>query len=322
MSATVLIADDTGPCYGDFARILKGTELQLRLVRTPEECMDAIPTLKPQIVVVYAAMSRAFSLMRSLRQLPDSTERSLLVVGEGEQEELLTRHRSLPSRADRYLVRPLEDDEVRQAMYDLLGGSMLDASATVSQLSGAAIQPLEPAPSAYQRLNEEVAVYQARIAQLTKDLEVASKAARELAQVRDENQSLKERLLQEGSDGSGVSQDLFKRLEAGYKETIDDLERLIQEKDAIISNLSAQRGAPMKAPAETSALQAQITDMRRAFRQVRGALEELEMAENDLDLYAITDFLNRDEAGIEEEDTGFGLDEKTVVVSGKDLKKK
>lgn len=322
MSATVLIADDSGPCYADFARILKGTELQLRLVRSPEECMEAISAVQPQIVVVYAAMSRAFSLMRSLRQMPDSAERSLLVVGEGDQEELLTRHRSLPSRADRYLVRPLEEGEVRQAMYDLLGGSLPDASATVSQLSASALAAVDPAPSAYQRLNEEIAQYQTKVAQLTKDLEVASKAARELTQVRDENQSLKERLLQEGAETAGMSQELFKRLEAGYKETIDDLERLIQEKDAVISNLSSQRGAPLKAPAETSALQAQITDMRRAFRQVRASLEELEMAENDLDLFAITDFLNRDDAGIEEEDTGFGIDEKTVVVSGKELKKK
>lgn len=319
MSINVLIADDSGPCYGDFARILKGTEIQLRLARTPEECLEQVEALKPQIVVVYAAMSRAFSLMRSLRQAADSAERPLLVVGESDQEELLSRHRSLPSRADRYLVRPLEDDEVRQAMYDLLGGSVPAPSATVSGERDAIAA--SPAPSAYDRINDELGEYKNKVLQLQKDLEVASKAARELNQVREENQSLKERLLTHDAAQGEMSQELFKRLEAGYKATIDDLERLIQEKDGVIASYVAQRGDIRKAP-ETSALQAQITDMKRAFRSVRAAMEDLEIAENDLDLFSINEFLNRDDSGVEEEDTGFGIEEKTVVVSGKDLKKK
>ncbi|GEM_PF-4137801 len=316
MSAIVLIADDAGPCYADFAKILKGTELKLTLVRSPEECLEVIPGLKPHIVVVYAAMSRAFSLMRSLRQMAETMERPLLVVGEADQEELLSRHRSLPSRADRYLVRPLEEEEVRQAMYDLLGGSLVETNAGPAQP-----QVQDPAPSAYDRLADELASYKSQVAQLQKDLEVASKAARELNTVREENQSLKVRMLEQDAAGAHVSSDLFQRLELGYKETIEDLERLIQEKDSLLAGMRAAGADAKRAPAEASALQAQITDMKRAFRLIRSALTDLELAENDLDLFAISDFLNRDDSDIEEEDTGFGIEDKTVVVSGKDLRK-
>lgn len=320
MSATIVVADDTGTCFGDFIRLLGGTELRLELARTPDDCVLKVRSLKPEIVVVYAVMNKAFSLMRSLRHEADLASVPMLVVGELDQEELMQRHRQLPSRADRYMVRPLEPDMLRKVVFELLGGESPVPTVEMPAAGGAA-------PSAFDRMDSELAQAKSRIAQLEKDLEVASSITRDYAQLKGENESLKERLLTQEPQGNGGFDDLFHSLEAGYKETIEDLQRLVQEKDEIISRMASTTGdlgpaGARRASAEAVALyQSQVAELKKVIRQVYSALSDMEAAENEVDLAEIADLLEKAQMGLDEEDTGFGTVEKTVVVSAKDLNK-
>ncbi len=291
--------------------------------------------MRPNVLVVYAGMSRAFSLLRILRRSADMAEIPLIVVGEPEQEELIAKHRKLPSRADRYLLRPLDGELVRSVVAEYLGDEMPDADIVVEEktpppLPGKAPLPVDAvveAPDAYSRVEQELHRYQARVKELEKDLKSLMNVSKENAALREELTRARVELAArpEVEEPSEDYNELFARLEDGYKETIDDMERLLQEKDDIIARLAASEGASGEdvgtLTKQLEREQERYSEILRGLRTAVGMLDDLARTESEVGLEDLLLRVARLAETEEELRVGFSFDEETVIVDAADLQR-
>jgi response regulator RpfG family c-di-GMP phosphodiesterase len=326
MASPLLVADDVGYCYEEVEAIIGGGRVKLSRATTMEECVEMARELNPSAIVVYAAMKRAFSLLRMLKHSTDLTAVPVVVVGEPDQENLIAKHRRLPSRADRYLLRPLDPELLKSVIEEFLGTH-----------PGLEIPPLEEAlsfdekydapPDAYQKMEEELGLYRQRVEQLERDLEDLHKSSKELAKLNDENQSLKSELEKAQSNTPSTEfADLFARLEVGYKDTIYDLEKLIQEKDEIIARLAAgdeEQGEEKRAlTTKLEQEQTKFTEIKKVFRQMVAALEDAAKLETDLEIPQLLEQLEQSEVAMDDLKASFAFDEATLVVDGGSLRQR
>ncbi len=336
MKPKILIADDVGACFKELGTAFKGRKVGLERAVSLEECVEKCRASQPAILIVYAGMSRAFSLLRIVRRSEDIGKIPLIVCGEPEQEELIAKHRKLPSRADRYLLRPIDVELVRSVTAEFLQTeSPPDIGydeKTPPPLPGAKAQAVvADAPDAYSRVQVELKNYQGRVKELEQDLQALSKVSKENAALREElNRSRAHLALksaqpdEEGTEGEDYNV-LFVRLEEGYKATIDDMERLVQEKDEMIARLAASdhdggEANPVVAK-ELEREQERFADLSRSLRGVVKLLEELARAEAEVGLEDLLGKVAGMAAEAEQLVASFGFDEETVVVDADEIVK-
>lgn len=334
MKQSILIADDVGACYKELVAAFEGRKLKLARAINLEDCVEQCRTTSPTILFVYAGMSRAFSLLRIVRRSDDLGKVPLIVCGEPEQEELIAKHRKLPSRADRYLLRPIDVELVRSVAAEFLEG-VADPDIRVDEKTPPPLPgrpgkgAIAEAPDAYSRVQEELKAYQGRVKELEQDLLALSKVSKENVALREELTQVRLRTTADSlkpNEPRGEGEDfneLFVRLEEGYKATIDDLERLIQEKDEMIARLAASDGAGGAEQAglagELEREQERLGELTRTVRQASKLLDELALSEAELGL---EDLLGRIATMAEEAEhlaVGFAFDEETVVVDAKSI---
>jgi response regulator RpfG family c-di-GMP phosphodiesterase len=335
MKPTILIADDVGACFKELGTAFEGRNVGLERAVSLEECVEKCRASQPAIIIVYAGMSRAFSLLRIVRRSEDIGKIPLIVCGEPEQEELIAKHRKLPSRADRYLLRPIDVELVRSVTAEFLtGDDVRDISfdeKTPPPLPGQrARNAVAEAPDAYSRVQAELKNYQGRVKELEQDLQALSKVSKENASLREELTIARARdaLQPAGSSADGDVEgadhnELFVRLEEGYKATIEDMERLVQEKDEIISRLATSEGGDGEnTPAVAKELereQERFSDVSKSLRGTVKLLDELAIAEAEVGL---EDLLGRLASMADEAEhlaASFGFDEETVVVDAESI---
>ena len=299
--------------------------LKLDQATAMDECIEKAREARPAVVVVYAAMKRAFSLLRLLRHSEDLAGIPLVVVGEPDQEGLIAKHRKLPSRADRYLLRPLDPELLKSVVEEFLGTNPeIIIPPLPERLTDA---HFEAPPDAYEKMDSELQKYRDRVAQLEKDLAAVLKSSKELTRLREENEELNTALEESMANQAPAEDysDLFDRLETGYKDTIEDLEHLIGEKDEIIANLAASDeldGEERQAmTARLEGEQARSGEMKKAIRQLAGILEEMGKLEADLGLGEALKEWDRHQKKAGELTAAFSFDEETLVVSAEVLKK-
>jgi len=326
MNPGIIAADDSGLCLSELKEILGPLAVDLRIAATMEDCIELCRERRPDAVVVYAGMSRAFSLLRLLRRSEDLAAIPLVVVGDPEQEELIAKHRTLPSRADRYMLRPLDRELARSVLEEFFEDEPVDGEIMLTipektppplPLSGESI--FDAVPDAASKMEEELKRYQGRVKELEQDLKDAMQVAKDNAELRREVEDLQGQVAEARTQSAGGQDfgELFGRLEIGYKDTIADLEKLLQEKDEIIANLAAGDG-PDGGEGEALAQelereQARHGELVASLRQLSSLLQNLSEEE---DRVGIADLMER-LAG-QEEQTGLdgilSFDEETVVV--------
>lgn len=317
MSSKIMVADDSGALAQELKAIFKGKQHKISVVENLESCVEAARTGPPAILVVYAGMSRAFSLMRLLRRSDDLAKIPLVVVGDAEQEELIAKHRKLPSRADRYLLRPLDAELCRSVVKDLLGMEEVPQAELPPPLPPASMDNLPPA---YQKMQEELHRFQGRVKELERDLGISLKASKEASKLRQENEALRQKLqeLPEGPDAGEDQLELFARLETGYKDTIADMERLVVEKDDTIARLAAMDDSGGEEHRQLSERleqqQAQHGILIKGLRKLSALCTRLADAEAQLDLSASLERVKAQQDMAEELSASFTYDEETVVV--------
>jgi response regulator RpfG family c-di-GMP phosphodiesterase len=333
MKPTILIADDVGACFKELGTAFEGRQVGLERAVSLEECVEKCRAVQPAIIIVYAGMSRAFSLLRIVRRSDDIGKIPLIVCGEPEQEELIAKHRKLPSRADRYLLRPIDVELVRSVTAEFLDGDVApDISfdeKTPPPLPGQrARNAVAEAPDAYSRVQAELKNYQSRVKELEQDLQALSKVSKENSALREELTQARARaaLQPEGTGREGEDfNELFVRLEEGYKATIDDMERMVQEKDEVIARLASAEGGDGKStPAMVKEQEREHERFAGLSKSLHGAvklLDELARAEAEVGL---EDLLGRVASMADEAEhlaASFGFDEETVVVDAESIAK-
>ncbi len=334
MVTHILVADDSGACHDEFSKIFAQTDIAVDLTQSMSDCIEAVRETMPAAVVVYAGMTRAFSLLRLLRRSDDLAALPLVVVGEPDQEDLIAKHRQLPTRADRYLLLPLDHELVKSVMYDLIGDEG-ESETGPEDLDG----PFEVAdpdelvaedsfPDGFAKLNRELEEYRHRVTELQQDLRLSAQVSKDVRQLQKENLELKEKL--KHTEQNQTTQhnfgELFHRLEAGYKETIEDLERLIQDKDRAIAQL-ASRGED--ASDQTRYLTEQlkeehtrISELKRPISHALSVFAELEHLEAEMEFDEMAIDFAANESAEYETSAEFAFDEKTLVVNAEELNRK
>ncbi len=339
MDRRILVADDKGYCFTEIkALVPAGVEC----VRSSgmDDCITRMRENPFQVLMVAAAMPQAFSLIRIVRKSRDLASVPLVVLAEAGQESLIEKHGQLPTRADRYLLRPLDRE--------LLAGILDELAAVGPQPTvtfGAPPRPSPPpmpvipsvppeaipetpgfgdfmhgAPEAMQRIQDELRRSRENIGALEKDLHLALASSKHMAALREENRLLRQRLksFEEQARSARDYSSIFERLEKGYKDTIADLERLIGEKDRMVAELREQSpiGADTATLERMEEAGRRISKMQEGLRRAVGIVESMEAHLDDLDL----DEIARLNAAIDAGDSvSFSDDESTQVVDLRSL---
>ncbi|MBM4353336.1 MAG: hypothetical protein FJ109_05985 [Deltaproteobacteria bacterium] len=320
MKSTILVADDSGQFMEELGKILPRRSLQIAQATSLEECVDKARSVFPSVILVYAGMGRAFSLLRLLRRSDDLAKIPLVVAGDASQEELIAKHRMLPSRADRYMLRPLDPELTRSVIAEFTGPVTAEPEPP-PRPPPVPKRAEEAAPDALSKLKDELRRQREVAARLEEDVRTLSKAAREAAQLREEKAGL-ERQLENARSGAIPKEEvheLFAALESQYKQEIENLELLLREKEEL---LDARHSIPDCAPDSeereklTLRLETEKIRFQEAIRMLRslvGTLDEMGAVETQ---YGLLD-LEKDLAQLENEADdlhgGLSFDEETVV---------
>ena len=244
MESPIVVADDKGLVFDEVRAILKDPGAEIVRAASMEDCIHRLRKTPASILIVSATMKRAFSLLRIVRHSRDLRTIPLLVIAAPGQEELIEKHGQLPSRADRYLLQPLDPELFDGVVREFLHGIPDDEAESSGE--GADVEaPAEvvaPDKGAYQKIQNELRRSRDKAQALEADLHAALQASKQVADLRGENEALRKRV--QSSDAQARSMkdhsSIFERLEGGYKETIGDLERLVSDKDNLIVDLRDQ----------------------------------------------------------------------------------
>jgi CheY-like chemotaxis protein len=340
MKPIILVADDVGACANELSRIFEGRGVELARATSLEDCVEKARSQVVTVMMIYVGMSRAFSLLRILRRSDDLAAIPLVVIGEPEQEELIAKHRKLPSRADRYMLRPLDPELARSVAGEFIDGTMEadlmeDDEVTPPPLPGtAATEVLGQAPDAFVRMEEELRAYQERIKKLEQDLGDLAKVSTENAALQRETEVLRMRYRETVTELEKTKSpkempaeydELFQRLESGYKDTIDDLERLIQEKDEIIARLAATDdgdGEELSALTEQLEVeQARSRELIKLLRQVAAKVNQEGQLIAEFNVSGLLEDLRVQNEESSDLSASLSFDEKTLIVDAEELQR-
>jgi len=247
MEPPIVVADDKGLCFDEVRAILKDPEVEVVRASSMEDCIHRLRKTRASVLVVSATMKRAFSLLRIVRHSRDLRSIPLIVIAAPGQEELIEKHGQLPSRADRYLLQPLDPELFSGVIRDVRGPSEeakteSDAGEPEPTSGEPEISPMLPDKGAYQKIQNELRRSREKLQALEADLHAALQTSKQSADLRDENAALRKRIQGNESQARSAKEysSIFERLESGYKETIGDLERLVREKDDLVMDLRDQ----------------------------------------------------------------------------------
>jgi len=324
MKSTILVADDGGELFEELGSILPRRALQIVHATSLEDCVEKARTAHPSVVLVYAGMGRAFSLLRLLRRSDDLVKIPLVVAGDASQEELIAKHRMLPSRADRYMLRPLDPELTRSVIAEFTGPVTVEPepAAPPPPVPKSAKRADAAAPDALSKLKDELARQREVAARLEEDLRSLSKAAKEAAQLREEKAALQKELqaVRTGTIPKEEMHELFASLENQYKQQIENLELLLREKEELLgASQATSNSGPDGQKAEELKLRLESERIRHqeALRMLRGlvaTLDEMGAVETQYGLIDLEKDLAQLESEADELHGGLSFDEETVVV--------
>lgn len=323
MARKVLVADDRGSCFSEVRSLVPpGTETLKS--SNMDDCIAKMRDLGVNVLVISAIMPQAFSLIRIVKKSADLAGIPLIVVAESGQENLIEKHGQLPTRADRYLMRPIDPELFADVLREFLDeerdiSPRLEEATVPGRQVPSAQDFLGDAPAAMQRIQDELRRSRENIQALEKDLHISMQSTKQMAALREENRLLRQRLrsFDEQSRAAREHTSIFERLETGYKDTIADLERLIREKDNLIADIreqlpSADQGSEVELLMEK--LEATGTKMSRTYEKVRKASSLLEFFSSrfeEIDLDQIGELLETLDPG---DSISFSEDESTQIV--------
>lgn len=328
MESPIVVADDKGLVFDEVRAILKDPGAEVVRAASMEDCIHRLRKTRASILVVSATMKRAFSLLRIVRHSRDLRTIPLLVIAAPGQEELIEKHGQLPSRADRYLLQPLDSELFDGVVREFLAGVSEDeAEASVDGVE--VIEPVEgvaPDKGAYQKIQNELRRSREKLHALEADLHAALQTSKAAAELRAENEGLRKRI-QSNDAQTRTSADyssIFERLESGYKETISDLERLIGDKDNLIADLRDQLPSTdeigVNAAELMGRIEAQNSRISTARDRAAKVLDVLSRAQGQLEGLDLEGWLAAAREAEESVDLAFSEEESTQILDVSSIK--
>ncbi len=121
--ALVLVADDEPNIRETISFILEMEGFQVACAEDGEDAWEKIVSLRPRVVLLDAMMPRldGFSVCRRVRAgQATAGVRIIMVTALGQRAD---RERALAAGADRYLAKPFDEEELLQAIRELLAHS-------------------------------------------------------------------------------------------------------------------------------------------------------------------------------------------------------
>jgi len=328
MESPIVVADDRGLVFDEVRAILKDPGAEIVRAASMEDCIHRLRKTRASILIVSATMKRAFSLLRIVRHSRDLRTIPLIVIAAPGQEDLIEKHGQLPSRADRYLLQPLDLELFDGVIREFLHG-IPDEETEVS-VEGIEVEaPLKgvaPDKGAYQKIQNELRRSRDKSQALEADLHAALLASKQVADLRSENEALRKRIQSSDAQSRSVKDysSIFERLESGYKETIGDLERLVRDKDNLITDLRDQLPATdeigvnaQELMARIEAQNSRISSAQDRARKVLGVLGRMREQLEGMDLEA---WLRAAREAEESVDLAFSDEESTQILDVSSLK--
>jgi DNA-binding response OmpR family regulator len=328
MESPIIVADDKGLCFDEVRAILKDPGTEVLRAASMEDCIHRLRKTRASILIVSATMKRAFSLLRIVRHSRDLRTIPLLVIAAPGQEELIEKHGQLPSRADRYLLQPLDSELFDGVVREFLHGIPED-DAEASAEGVATMAPLDgvaPDKGAYQKIQDELRRSREKLHALEADLHAALQTSKGAADLRAENESLRKRIQSNDAQTRSTADysSIFERLESGYKETIGDLERLIRDKDNLIGDLRDQLPSTDEIGVNTRELMSRIEAQNGRISVARDraakVLEVLSRARGQLDGLDLEGWLAAAREAEESVDLAFSEEESTQILDVSSIK--
>ncbi len=327
MEAPIVVADDKGLCFDEVRAILKDPGAEVVRAASMEDCIHRLRKTRASILIVSATMKRAFSLLRIVRHSRDLRTIPLLVIAAPGQEELIEKHGQLPSRADRYLLQPLDSELFDGVVREFLHGiPEEDVEASVDGEPIAAVEGVAPDKGAYQKIQNELRRSREKLQALEADLHAALQTSKQAADLRTENEGLRKRIQsnEAQSRSSADYSSIFERLESGYKETIADLERLVRDKDNLIVDLRDQLPSTdeigVNAQELMGRIEAQNGRISTARDRATKVLEVLSRARGQLEGLDLEGWLAAAREAEESVDLAFSEEESTQILDVSSIK--
>ena len=328
MESPIVVADDKGLVFDEVRAILKDPGAEVVRAASMEDCIHRLRKTRASILVVSATMKRAFSLLRIVRHSRDLRSIPLLVIAAPGQEELIEKHGQLPSRADRYLLQPLDSELFDGVVREFLEGVLEDeVEASADGLE--VIEPVEgvgPDKGAYQKIQNELRRSREKLHALEADLHAALQTSKAAAELRAENEGLRKRIQSNEAQtrSSADYSSIFERLESGYKETISDLERLIGDKDNLIADLRDQLPSTDEIGVNAAELMGRIEAQNGRISTARDraakVLEVLSRAQGQLEGLDLEGWLAAAREAEESVDLAFSEEESTQILDVSSIK--
>ena len=328
MESPIVVADDKGLVFDEVRAILKDPGAEVVRAASMEDCIHRLRKTRASILVVSATMKRAFSLLRIVRHSRDLRTIPLLVIAAPGQEELIEKHGQLPSRADRYLLQPLDSELFDGVVREFLEGVLEDeVEASADGLE--VIEPVEgvgPDKGAYQKIQNELRRSREKLHALEADLHAALQTSKAAAELRAENEGLRKRIQSNEAQtrSSADYSSIFERLESGYKETISDLERLIGDKDNLIADLRDQLPSTdeigVNAAELMGRIEAQNSRISTARDRAAKVLDVLSRAQGQLEGLDLEGWLAAAREAEESVDLAFSEEESTQILDVSSIK--
>ena len=314
--------------FDEVRAILNEPATEIVRAASMEDCIHQLRKSRASVLVVSATMKRAFSLLRIVRHSRDLRTIPLIVVAAPGQEELIEKHRQLPSRADRYLLQPLDSELFDGVVREFLQGipeeeAELSADGIDADLN---IEDAPPGKGVYQKIQDELRRSRDQFQALERDLHAALQASKQAGDLREENDALRKRLQANEAQARTVTDysSIFERLETGYKETISDLERLVRDKDNLISALHEQLPSSDEVGVNARELMERIehqgSQISAAQDRAAKVLECLERMNGQLDGLDLAAWLKSAQEAEDSVDLTFSDEESTQILDVSSLK--
>ncbi len=118
---SILLIDDDPHVEQLLSRLTDPEQATIRRTATGEDGIAWALVNHPDLVILCVDVPQGFIHCRTFKKDPTLSMQPLLIISASARPETFEAHRRLPTRADAYLFKPLDDDDVRTIVSRLVG---------------------------------------------------------------------------------------------------------------------------------------------------------------------------------------------------------
>jgi len=116
----VFIVDDVSDDISIITEILEGNGFDAVACEDSETALNSAIETRPRLIILCADISRGFNLCHRMKKDDDLKDIPLILVTAKTGQDVIRKHKMLPTRADAYLVKPIDGDILTGTIEELL----------------------------------------------------------------------------------------------------------------------------------------------------------------------------------------------------------